>query len=228
MLLHNGEVDDLDPIPDQFCWTRFGIEAGEPVARILERKEAERRANAGVFLWGVGNSVAPGIRELVRQLPQPQVLFSPIAGTPQAADAAPTSVVSWTEGETLWGELYTLPEHSRVTSRLPAPSAKPAHYALICYRPNPLAISSSGPVVAFDSLRNLVSGQRVGASQVTAVVRREVGEVVSGRRYHVALRASLVYPYFVRLTQAVPVEAVLELTSVADATSREASPVSAD
>ena len=53
-------------------------------------------------------------------------------------------------------------------------------------------------------LRNLVSGRPVGASQVTAVVERfTVSSEVSATSYVVRLRARLVAPYFVRLTDPV-------------------------
>src|ERR1700728_56037 len=35
-------------IPDRFCWTRFGTEAGESIEHILNRKEEERLANGGI------------------------------------------------------------------------------------------------------------------------------------------------------------------------------------
>jgi hypothetical protein len=60
------------PIPRDFCWTRFGTEAGEPIEQILERKEAERIATGGVFFWGIGNAVGRSISELVRRTDEPE------------------------------------------------------------------------------------------------------------------------------------------------------------
>jgi hypothetical protein len=52
----------------------------------------------------------------------------------------------------------------------------------------------------FGELRNLVSGRRLGASQVTAVVTRELeAAAAKAATYIVALRATLVEPYFLRL-----------------------------
>ena len=96
-------------LPRIFCWTRFGTEAGQSIERILERKETERRANGGVFFWGIGNSVAPGISELIRRSALPEVLFSPIKGRPRSADVNPANVASWTVGETLAGSQFELP-----------------------------------------------------------------------------------------------------------------------
>lgn len=74
-----------------------------------------------------------------------------------------------------------------------------AHYALVCYSSEPLALSDHGHL-AFGALHNLRSGARIGASQVTAVVVRDEG-CSDGPEYQVALRARLVAPYFVVLRE---------------------------
>ena len=88
-------------IPKCFCWTRFGTEAGEAIGHIFKRKEEERIANSGVFIWGIGNAVGPSVRELVLRTPKPQVLFSPIRSAAKLQDVSPPSVAAWTAGETL-------------------------------------------------------------------------------------------------------------------------------
>lgn len=190
-------------LPALFCWTRFGAEAGQPIDQILRRKEQERSANNGVFLWGIGNAVGPGIRELVRRCDSPEVLFSPIIGTARKEDVTPESVVAWTLGETHDGREYSLPSCSLVTSRQSVSSPKAAHYALVCFSGESLVPCSPGWTLAFNTLRNLVSGSQVGASQVTAVVARDSEALMKGRAYEVAFRAHLVYPYFIRLRQPV-------------------------
>jgi hypothetical protein len=181
-------------LPISFCWTRFGTEAGEPIGSILHRKEMERLANDGTFYWGIGNSVAPGVAALLERVAAPEVLFSPIKSRPRVVDIAPTSIVRWREATTLTGDRITLPETIRVTSR---PSR--SHYALVCCVTDPLDIAHLGRL-GFGELRNLVSGHPLGASQVTAVVSREVDASLEGDGgYVVALRARLVEPYFVRL-----------------------------
>lgn len=184
----------MDPRrPPIFCWTRFGTEAGEPIEAILERKEHERRNNGGVYFWGIGNSVAPGIAELMRRTASPEVLFSPISSRPRAVDVHPPALVRWLGGVTLSGERITLPRTARVTSR----QSRSAHYALVCGSTKPLQFGDLGQV-KFGTLRNLVSGSPLGSSQVTAVV-----ELLSGhddsRDYVIALRSYLVAPYFIRL-----------------------------
>lgn len=192
-------------LPEHFCWTRFGTEAGQLVAQILDRKEKERQASQGIFLWGIGNAVGAGITELVRCCSEPEVLFSPIKSAPRAVDVTPESVVAWTAGETLDGDVYSLPDSSLVTSRLPPGSVRPSHYALVCFSGQPIELSVDVPVLAFDGLRNLLSGRRLGASQVTAVVTRETASPQTEAKYAVAFRAHLVYPYFIRLRGPVPV-----------------------
>src|SRR4051794_24733355 len=105
------------PLPRVFCWTRFGAEAGEPIERIIERKETERCANGGTFFWGIGNSIAPAITELVRRVRAPEVLLSPIKSRPRNIDVTPRCVVRWTVAEDLMGITEQLPSAVRVTSR---------------------------------------------------------------------------------------------------------------
>lgn len=192
------------PLPRSFCWTRFGTEAGETITAILARKESERLANGGVFYWGVGNSIAPAIAELVRRVEEPEVLFSPIRGRPRRVDIAPGCVVRWTSAEGLSRELFELPPRVEVTSRWdPARPATP-HYALVCSSAEPLEIADVGQL-SFGALRNLRSGASLGASQVTAVVHRSDAGL-GGSEYPVALRATLVPPYFVRLRGPISVD----------------------
>jgi len=186
-------------LPVHFCWTRFGTEAGQTADQILHRKEQERLANNGIFLWGIGNSVGPGVRELARNNEYPEVLFSPIKGCPRTVDAAPESIVAWTLGETDEGKLFALPRYSLVTSRQSVSSPKSTHYALVCFSSAPLTLSAAPPSLEFGALRNFVSGNPVGASQVTAVVKRDSSVPAKIGNYRVALRAHLLPPFFIRL-----------------------------
>lgn len=195
-------VWSVDIVPDCFCWTRFGTEAGEAVGQIFERKEAERAANGGVFIWGIGNAIGPSIRELVHRKSKPEVLFSPMKSSPRPQDVSPPAVALWSRGETLSGEFYGLPEHSLVTSRYD-PLASTGHYALVCSSPIPIAPIQSTGRIALAALTNLRTGRPIGASQVTAVVRFRPLDSEHGRVYDVSARAELVYPYFVKLCQPV-------------------------
>jgi hypothetical protein len=199
-------------IPEAFCWTRFGTEAGETIEEIVGRKERERLDNDGIFFWGIGNSVAPAMSALIEQSDRPEVLFSPIRGRPRAVDCAPAARFAWTAGHDLHGRRFKLPPAARVTSGgRPGGSAR-AHYALVCASAAPLSIDSGDEELDFLALRNLMSGNPLGASQVTAVVTVLEDQAPSDMRYRVAMRAELTPPYFVRLTEvteeAVPLAAV--------------------
>src|SRR6266851_3912650 len=115
-------------LPERFCWTRFGFEAGQSPSSIVLRKEGERRSNGGLFLWGIGNPLADAIKELIRWSPEPAVLFSPIRSEPRHVDVAPQMVAVWSQARGLDGGSFVLPPGSTVTSRYRGESKK-AHYA---------------------------------------------------------------------------------------------------
>ena len=185
-------------LPECFCWTRFGTEAAQPVTQILARKERERVANGGIFIWGIGNAIRPSIIELVRRQPKPEIVFSPIQSRPKLQDVSPPALAAWGYGENLDGGPYHLPAHSLVMSRYDPEAPKATHYALVCSSRESLLPLRSTEAIAFGQLRNMLTGRPVGASQVTAVVHCGDGPR-DGAVYNVAIRAQLVYPYFVRL-----------------------------
>jgi hypothetical protein len=193
-------------LPEVFCWTKFGAEAGELPLSIFQRKELERCRNGGVFLWGIGQSIGPSLPELLRVTSVPEVLFSPIRTSAAARDASPTRVVLWGDAIGYDGRRYKLPEHSLVTSRMDPARPRSGHYALICESKAPiLEPEGKGHYLGLEALRNLRSGTSLGASQVTAIVRR-IRTTAPGRvEYPIVARARLVYPYLVRLTRAIPV-----------------------
>lgn len=189
-------------LPELFCWTRFGTEAGEAIDAIVERKEKERRETGGIFLWGIGNSVAPAILELLRQAPRPEVLFSPIKGAPRQVDVSPAKLFEYKTAVAMDGRRVSLPTTIHVRGGSSGAKLN-ARYALVCRSGEPLNLGDHGHM-PFTSMRNLVSGARLGASQVTAVVRREF-DAAAGPTYVVAMRAELCEPYFVRLSDPAPV-----------------------
>lgn len=192
-------------LPRLFCWSKFGAEAGEGIEQILRRKEQERHATNGLFFWGIGSSVAPGLGELLAQAQLPEVLFSPIKSRPRAVDVSPEAVVRWSGGRALDGSWFDVPSSALITGRAPASGRPKAHYALVCSSETPVALGDFGQVWASD-LRNLVSGSRLGGSQVTAVVTRGNGPQEGDAPYVVGLRAALAPPYFIRLERAVPIQ----------------------
>lgn len=200
-------------LPEYFCWSKFGAEAGQWTERILIRKERERQANGGVFLWGVGNAVGPSLRRLLQLTRSPQVIFSPIRSSPRESDVAPPGVVAWRHSTTLSGQPWPLPEHSLVTSGYnPQPRAR--RFALVCKSDEPLWPAVQGARrVALRNLTNLLTGRPVGSSQVTAVVRHRTEAYGTETLYEVSMQAELVDPYFVELRTPVTLPSDLDLNA---------------
>lgn len=199
------ESEILQEMPNLFCWTRFGGEAAEPIESILHRKERERLANGGLFLWGIGNAVGPSISELMRHTARPKVIFSPIKTAPKIKDVAPPAVVMWTDAEGLDGRNFSIPINSLVTSRFDPQTPKNCHYALVCFSAKPLIPLWTSRKISFSQLTNLRTGRPVGASQVTAVVRHEEMEMETTSMYDVSILAELIEPYFIRLRNSCPI-----------------------
>jgi Phage integrase family len=194
----------LDGLPPRFCWSRFGTEAGEKIDAILTRKDRERVANSGIFLWGIGTALAPSINHLIEVEANPRVVFSPMRSAPKAADVEPCCVVRWTAGVTLDGRRYDLPSGSTVTSRAPISSRRNHHYALVCASTAKLEIKNDAEMIVFGELRNLLTGRPIGASQVTAIVQRSKEQpTYSNLQYPAAIEAELTYPFFIKLTDPV-------------------------
>jgi hypothetical protein len=204
-------------IPKHFCWTRFGTEAGETIDQIIRRKEIERLRNGGVFLWGIGNALGPSMRELLRREATPQVLFSPMLSAPKVADVAPARTVRWTAGRDLDGAPVVLPPCSTVTSRASTGDRESRHYALVCQSATSLRIDDHAGMISISALRNLLTENKVGSSQVTAVVTHSPGATGGGAVYAVAMRVRLVAPFFVVLTDARPVTRTAQRDLFADA-----------
>lgn len=200
VMLQAVDPDSSAELPDLFCWTKYGTEAGEDIDAILARKEAERLASGGTFLWGVGNAIGPSVQALLARVAQPQVVFTPMRSRPSARDVAPALVGVWHRGTGLNGEPFELPKLSRVTSRIG--SNRNYHYALVCRSEQPLGVSAGrGLSFASSHVQNLRSGSKVGASQVTSVVRRIACALgLAPSNYPVSFTADLVAPYFLRLT----------------------------
>lgn len=191
-------------LPTFFCWTRVGTEAGQPIGQILARKEEEREANDGLFLWGIGNALGPSIQALLRRTMNPEVLFSPIKSVPRSVDTQPAAVAAWTAAYTFRGEPFNLPDRTLVTSRYDPNAPRKSSYALVCSSSVPLNQASCGGQIAPATLRNLRTGRPVGASQVTAIVERVASIVENTSAYQILIRAKLVEPYFLRLRDPLP------------------------
>ena len=192
------ELGNSEP-GDYVCWSRMQAEAGQDLSSIIKRKECERLAGTGVFLWGVGNAPAVAITALARlRVPVP-VVFSIMKSKPKAIDLAPRRVVVWRQYIDEQGIERPLPPNSLVTSRADnASGAKARHYALMCYSDAPLTLKKGVP---FDprAFRNVGgAGAPVGASQVTALLRK-VCDTEEISNYEANICAWLTGGYWVRL-----------------------------
>ena len=190
-------------IPEIFCWTKMGSEAGQSLGDILRRKELERSAGGGTFAWGIGNSLGEAADFARRVSPSGDVdvLFTPMKSAPKAIDIAPSQLLLWMFYQNRSGGLTALPEHMLVTSR--GGAGKRTHYALLCRSDSPL--EDRHDCGAFDSslVRNLVSANPVGSSQVTSVVRYHGARMPNDSAYRVAFRAKLHAEGFVKLAEPV-------------------------
>lgn len=194
------------------CWTRMQSEAGERLVQIVARKEAERKAGEGVFFWGVGNPPAIATADFARLKIPVQAVFSVMKSRPQKRDIAPNSVLVWRRYFDMDGIERDLPPHVLITSRGEASSGqKKRHYALMCYSKEPLTLQYGTP---FDpsAFRNAgANGGPIGASQVTALVRRFKQSDQSS--YEANIVAQLVGSYWVKLSDPIALKTGLIKTA---------------
>src|SRR5690606_33483608 len=138
---------------------------------------------------------------------------TPMRTKPRSIDASPSSIIIWLAYQETGG-CRPLEEHFLITSRgrLEGGGAKRSHYALVCNSKKAL-LSQTGDVAPVDhrAVRNLVSSNPVGSSQVTAVVRYEERNA-EDPVYPVLFRATLCSTGFLRL--AMPVEITRDLWSL--------------
>lgn len=188
------------------CWSRMQAEAGQSLEAIVARKERERQAGRGLFLWGVGNAPAVMTSVLARANVPVRAVFSIMKSRPKGIDTAPTRMVAWRRYIDAHGVDRELPSHALVTSRGDSETgAKRVHYALVCRSDTPLFIRRGE---AFDpgAYRNAGgNGAPVGSSQVTALLRR-VHQQRRSSDYEANLVAGLTDSYWVRLFDPVEVD----------------------
>lgn len=182
-------------LPEYFCWSKIGAEAGESVEGILARKEAARKAD-GVFLWGIGQPIASSIRALLEVSERPEVLFTDMLGPAKIKDLAPPSVRLWRSAvSALDGTGFVMPQHSRVTSR----GDRARHWALVCRSDTSILEAVSGAGFRKAELRNIASGKIPADQQITTAVRYVPNREAAGKRCLVRFRADLTPPFIVEL-----------------------------
>src|SRR6476620_2153900 len=156
-MMHVMTAQSQRPLPNVFCWTRMGTEAGESLASILDRKERERQATGGLFLWGIGNAIGAAVEALVLRSPEPEVLFSCTKTPARSIDVAPDRRVVWAGAVTMSGRRYHPPKGTRVMGGIVDTRRLPPRFALVCSSDAPLQPSDHGSF-RMAELRNLVSG----------------------------------------------------------------------
>lgn len=201
------ELNEGCGIPEIFCWTKMGAEAGQPLETILQRKELERRAGCGTFAWGIGNSLgtAANVARRVSPSGEVDVLFTPMKSAPKAIDAAPSQIMVWLGYYAGDNRVRGLPSHMLITSR--GGADKRSHYALLCHSDSTIMDGGNGGTFDISEVQNLVSGNPIGASQVTSIVQHRGGATShQAKPYQVAFRAKLHGEGFVRLASPVPLD----------------------
>jgi hypothetical protein len=216
-----GRQSALPRVREEYvCWSRMQAEAGQGLEAIIARKELERRANQGLFLWGVGNAPAVMTKVLAKSGHPIEVIFSIMKSKPKAADVAPSRTLLWRKYLDADMLERPLPYHAIVTSRGGAEAGKKKHhFALMCYSITPLRVERGSP---FDptAYRNAGGTQApVGASQVTALLKK-VGVESEASDYEANMRATLVEGYWVRLTDPVELSAA-QIKQLSEASTRK-------
>ena len=181
------------------CWTRMQTEAGQALHHIVARKEAERRANAGTFFWGVGNAPPSSLAALSHAGLRIPVLFSVMRSRPKPHDVSPGRVLAWRRFMDATGKSHPLPDNVLVTSRA---TTRSFHYALVCRSEEPLSLGDLGPFDPGAYCNFGGTGAPVGHSQVTAILKRQ--RPPAGGEYRVSMVAELHQHLWVKLLD--PVE----------------------
>lgn len=195
-------------LPKAFCWSKMGAEAGEKLETIIQRKEIERLANAGVFTWGIGTSLGNSLEELQREIDTPSVLFTLMKGKAKEIDSHPKTLLLWLNGVDKHGNKFDLPEFSLLTSRghTPLSTRKKKHYALVCSSQSPITNKKHGEIDG-NALVNFKSGKKVGASQVTSVVKSVNNENHKPSKYQIGFMANITKQGQIILSDCVSIQA---------------------
>ncbi len=202
--VHRAQAVAATPLgarDEYLCWSRMQAEAGQQLDAIIARKELERSAGHGVFMWGVGNAPALITNVLARADLRIPVIFSVMKSRPKSLDVSPSRTFAWRSYFDADDVQQPLPVHVVITSRGDsATGAKRSHYALMCYSSVPLRLRLNGRPFDPSAYCNAGgAGAPVGASQVTALLRRVKPTNPHAGDYRVDLSAWLTGSFWVRL-----------------------------
>lgn len=180
----------------RFVWSVMGEDAGESLAHIVVRKEAERKTGDGEFWWGLGTPLGGDIESSA--LANGGVLPALFSEPSRKAKPTPSAEVRVWNGwqSVLNGREGKVPKHVLVTSgHDPSKSERP-RYALICKSEAALALAiqdSFDPTLCRTARNNAIPGP----SQRAALLDGELPHTRGA--YKIAFMATLVGPWYVRL-----------------------------
>ncbi len=190
------------PMADQIllCWTRMQTEAGQPLAKIVHRKNLEREGNGGLFFWGVGNPPAQATRSISATKETIKVVFSKMKSKPKEVDTAPSQTFVWRTYIDMVGAERPLPDNTLVTSR-GSHHGKPkkVHYALMCHSESSLRLGAGKPFIPSNYRNCTPTAGQVGNSQVTALLQM-VANRTEPEGYYEDMTANLTGSFWVKLS----------------------------
>lgn len=200
----------------------MGVESGQSLNSIISRKEMERSVGNGLFCWGIGNSLgeAPKLALSGNKGKSISVLFTKMKSPPKKIDVEPGELALWLYYRDESGRYFDLPEHSLISSRALTPQGTPklTHFALMCKSDDPLREDSVPLLIDAKRIRNYVSSNSVGYSQVTSIVSYDHDanhSELSKSTYEVSFKADLYGTGFLRLVE--PITLTPELLKLYEA-----------
>lgn len=203
-------------VPSLFCWTKMGVESGQSLESIISRKELERAVGEGLFCWGIGNSLgaAPKLAISENGGQGIEVLFTKMKSPPKKIDVEPAELALWLHYRDESGRCFDLPEHCLISSRAHTPQGIPkqTHFALMCQSNNPLREASKPLLIDAKRIKNYVSSNSVGYSQVTSIVSYNQSEIAPNlpkSNYEVSFKAKLHGIGFLKLVEPIILSAEL-------------------
>ncbi|MDF1671346.1 MAG: hypothetical protein P1U83_17220 [Roseovarius sp.] len=182
------------------CWTRMQTEAGQPLAKIVHRKNLERQGNGGLFFWGVGNPPAQATRSIAAIRDSIKVVFSKMKSKPKKVDTQPSQTFVWRTYIDTSGAERHLPDNTLVTSRgSQRGKPKKVHYALMCHSESSLELGAGKPFVPSNYRNFTPTAGQVGNSQVTALLQ-QVADKTEPEGYYEDITANLTGSFWVKLS----------------------------
>ena len=189
---------------DAFVWSKMGTEAGEPLEDIMHRKEIERQANGGKFVWGIGNSPGNSIVNFMQDTKKPVAIFT------ETRPNSKTRSIDEEESERVWRDKL-LPRYSFVTSH---PERK-EHCALLCECDEDLRTQCHGELHTGEFVHYVTCNPKLPPNSTNMMKK---GEGRSCKPYPIRFVASLYGEGWVKLTDYVDIspETIKEVKRSAD------------